>query len=298
MADSPTGRTAAVLRVAVFQVIAAATLWGISGVVARSLFNRDVEPAHLVQVRMTLGGLLLLPLAFRRGPWLPRASLPYAALYAVALAAVQLTYFQAIAAAGVAVAVFLQYTSPLLVAAWEAVRERRLPPRPVLLALGAASAGSALLVLPGGGLRVPLAGFLWGAAASVAMAVDTVLAASARRRGAGAVPLLAWSLVFGAVLFVPYRSPWSALAAIPGPDWPFFVYIALLATAVPFALYVAALGRLRGSVVMLLAMLEPVLGAALAWAVLGEALSGPQLAGGALILTGIALAVAGARRDG
>ncbi|MBI5067006.1 MAG: EamA family transporter [Deltaproteobacteria bacterium] len=282
---------------AVFQVIAAATLWGVSGVVARALFNRSVEPAHLVQVRMTLGGLALLPLAFRRGPWLPRASLPYAALYALALAAVQLTYFQAIAFAGVAVAVFLQYTSPLLVAAWEAARERRLPPRPVLLALLAAICGSALLVLPGGTLRIPLEGFLWGAASSVAMAVDTVFAGAAQRRGARAIPMLAWSLLLGALLFVPYRLPWTALAAIPGRDWPFFVYIAILATAVPFGLYAAALGRLRGSVVMLIAMLEPVLGAALAWVALGEALSGAQLAGGALILGGIALAVVGARRE-
>lgn len=286
------GRTTAVL-----QVIAAATLWGVSGVVARALFNRAVEPAHLVQVRMTLGGLALLPLAFRRGPWLPRASLPYAALYALALAAVQLTYFQAIAFAGVAVAVFLQYTSPLLVAAWEAVRERRLPPRPVQLALLAAICGSALLVLPGGALRIPLEGFLWGAASSVAMAVDTVFAGAAQRRGARAIPMLAWSLLLGALLFVPYRLPWTALAAIPGRDWPFFVYIAILATAVPFGLYAAALGRLRGSVVMLIAMLEPVLGAALAWVALGEALSGAQLAGGALILGGIALAVVGARRE-
>jgi drug/metabolite transporter (DMT)-like permease len=286
------GRTTAVL-----QVVAAATLWGVSGVVARALFNRAVEPAHLVQVRMTLGGLALLPLAFRRGPWLPRASLPYAALYALALAAVQLTYFQAIAFAGVAVAVFLQYTSPLLVAAWEAVRERRLPPRPVQLALLAAICGSALLVLPGGTLRIPLEGFLWGAASSVAMAVDTVFAGAAQRRGARAIPMLAWSLLLGALLFVPYRLPWTALAVIPGRDWPFFVYIAILATAVPFGLYAAALGRLRGSVVMLIAMLEPVLGAALAWAALGEALSGAQLAGGALILGGIALAVVGARRE-
>lgn len=294
MADTPPG---AGRSIAVFQVIAAATLWGVSGVVARALFNRAVEPAHLVQVRMTLGGLALLPLAFRRGPWLPRASLPYAALYAVALAAVQLTYFQAIAFAGVAVAVFLQYTSPLLVAAWEAARERRLPPRPVLLALLAAICGSALLVLPGGSLRIPLQGFLWGAASSVAMAVDTVFAGAAQRRGARAVPMLAWSLLFGALLFVPYRTPWDALGAIPAGDWPFFVYIAILATAVPFGLYAAALGRLRGSVVMLVAMLEPVLGAGLAWAALGEALSGAQLVGGGLILAGIALAVVGARRE-
>ncbi len=280
---------------AVGQVLGAAALWGISGVVARALFNRAVEPAHLVQVRMTLGGLALLPLALRGGRaggrWL--RLLP---AYAVALAGVQLTYFQAIQAAGVAAAVFLQYTAPLLVAGFESARERRLPPRPVLLALAAAVAGSALLVLPGGGLRIPPAGLAWGVASAFAMAAGTVLAGAAQRRGARPLPLLAFGLLAGSLLFLPLRTPWGALLAVGRGDWPFFLFIAVFATAVPFALYVAALGRLRGSVVMLVAMLEPVLGAALAWAALGEALSGAQLAGGALILAGIGLAVAGGRK--
>jgi drug/metabolite transporter (DMT)-like permease len=89
---------------------------------------------------------------------------------------------------------------------------------------------------------------------------------------------------------VGLRSPWQALATIPARDVPFFVYVALLATALPFTLYAAALSVLPGSVAMLLAMLEPVLAAGLAWVALGEALSPVQLAGGALILGAIAIA--------
>src|SRR6266542_133571 len=106
---------------AVAQVLAAAVLWAVSGVVARSLFRRAVDPAHLVQVRMLVGGLALLPVAAARGTArLAARSLPGVAAYALVLATVQLTYFEAIAVAGVAVAIFLQYTAPLLVAAWEA----------------------------------------------------------------------------------------------------------------------------------------------------------------------------------
>lgn len=281
---------------AVLQVVGAAALWGISGVVARALFRRDVDPGHLVQVRMMLGGLALLPLAVGGGMGLAPRWLALVPPYALALAAVQLTYFEAIAAAGVAVAVFLQYTSPLLVAGFEAARERRLPPRPVLLSLGVATAGSALLVLPGGALRVPAAGLAWGIASSVSMAAGTLLAGSAQRRGARPVPLLALGLALGSLLFWPARSPWAALASVPPGEWPFFLFIALFATAVPFGLYVAALGRLRGSVVNLVAMLEPALAGALAWVALGESLSGGQVVGAGLILAGVALAVAGSRR--
>lgn len=279
----------------VLKVLAAAALWGISGVVARSLFQRAVDPSHLVQIRMLVGGAALLPLlAWRRSLAVPARLWPALGGYAALMALLQLSYFEAIAAAGVAVAVFLQYTAPLLVAAWESLRARRLPPRPVLIALAAAIAGSALLVLPGGSLRVPLAGFAWGLVSAAAMAAATVVSGALRRRGMGALPLVAWGFLLGSLAFVPERTPWVALATVP--DWPYFLYVAVFATAVPFALYVSALGALAGTVTMLLAMLEPALAAALAWAFLGEALSPPQLVGGLLILGGVALAAAAARR--
>ena len=274
------------------QVLAAAALWAINGVVARSLFQRSVDPAHLVQVRMLLGGLALLPLAVAGGKArLPARALPAVAGYALVLAAVQLTYFEAIAAAGVAVAVFLQYTSPLIVAAWETARARRLPSRPMLVSMSLAIAGSALLVLPGGGVRVPARGFAWGIASALSFAAATILARRLRQRGIPATALLAAGLVLGSLAFVPLRTPWQALAAIPAPDWPYFLYVAILATAVPFTLYASALASVSGSLAMLLAMLEPVLAAALAWMVLGEPLAPVQLLGGALILAAIALAV-------
>ena len=61
----------------VVKVLAAAALWGISGVVARSLFQRAVDPSHLVQIRMMVGGAALLPLlAWRRSLAVPRQLWP------------------------------------------------------------------------------------------------------------------------------------------------------------------------------------------------------------------------------
>lgn len=272
-------------------MLGAATLWGVSGVVARSLFQRSVDPTHLVQVRMLLGGLALLPVAFaRHGGGLSARSLPSMAVYALVLTAVQLTYFEAIAAAGVAVAMFLQYTSPFLVAAWESARSRRLPSGTTLAAMSLAVAGSASLVLPGSGAHVPLRGFVWGIGSALSFAGATVVAGGLRRSGVPATTLLATGLAAGSLAFVPLRTPWRALATIAAPDWPYFIYVAIFATAVPFTLYASALATISGSVAMLLAMLEPVLGAALAWIALGEALAPVQLLGGALILAAIALA--------
>lgn len=281
---------------AVAQVLAAATLWAISGVVGRSLFRRAVEPAHLVQVRMLLGGLALLPVAFaRREARVPPRAVPAVVGYTAVLTAVQLTYFEAIAAAGVAVAIFLQYTAPLMVAAWEAARARRLPPRPILVSMSVAVVGSALLVLPAGSASVPLRGFAWGIASALSFAAATVLGGGLRRRGVAATPLLAIGLALGSLAFLPVRSPWQAVSTIAASDWPFFLWVAIMATAVPFTLFASALAWVSGSVATLLAMLEPVLAAALAWVALGEALAPLQLAGGALILGAIALAARASR---
>lgn len=272
-------------------MIAAAALWGVSAVVARVLFRRDMEPALLVQVRLLLGGLALLPIVLlRRSIGFSPRDIPRIVLYGLLLAAIQFTYFESIAAAGVAVAVFLQYTAPLMVAAWESAWARRLPEPGIILALALATLGSALLVLPGTGFEVPAAGLAWGLASAVSMAAVTLVATDLRRRGARTANMLVSGLLIGSLAFLPARMPWQALASVPGPAWPYIVYIALFATALPYMIFTTALASVSGSVAVLLCMVEPVLAALLAWAFLGEALSPLQLLGGALILVAIAIA--------
>ena len=57
----------------------------------------------------------------------------------------------------------------------------------------------------------------------------------------------------------------------------------------PYALYFAALARISAAHVSVTSTLEPVVSGLVAFAVLGETLAPPQLAGGALILAGIGL---------
>ena len=64
----------------------------------------------------------------------------------------------------------------------------------------------------------------------------------------------------------------------------------VLGTIVPFGLIVASLRHLSATRVGIVAMLEPVVATLVAYAWLGEALSGAQLAGGGIVLAGIVLA--------
>jgi drug/metabolite transporter (DMT)-like permease len=67
-------------------------------------------------------------------------------------------------------------------------------------------------------------------------------------------------------------------------------WVVVLGTVVPYGLILLALGALGSARTGLLGMAEPVLAGAVAWVVLGEALTAVQLAGALVVLTGILLA--------
>ena len=64
----------------------------------------------------------------------------------------------------------------------------------------------------------------------------------------------------------------------------------VLGTIFPFALSLGALHHLPATRVSIVAMIEVVLASIVAWVWLEETLSAAQLAGGAIVLTGIVLA--------
>ena len=106
--------------------------------------------------------------------------------------------------------------------------------------------------------------------------------------------------VFWSVVQPWWTFPWQdlyAAVALPGPlpeadvpAWLLVGWVVLLGTVVPYGLILLALRSLGSARTGLLGMAEPVLAAAVAWLVLGEALSAVQLVGGAVVLTGIVLA--------
>ena len=63
----------------------------------------------------------------------------------------------------------------------------------------------------------------------------------------------------------------------------------MIGTLVPFLLLVTALRHLPAARVAVVAMLEPVLGAVIAWGVHDQALAATQIAGGVVVLAAITL---------
>lgn len=155
----------------------AATLWGISGVVAKALFNRQVEPQTLVEIRLTGAFLLLLIILVLRGERLrvPRPQLVGLIFLGLAMTSAQFTYYFTIRLTGVSTALFLQYTAPIFVALYARLVDReRLSPLKVG-AIMLAIVGSYLLVTGGGGIRVSPLGLVGGILSAVTFGAYAII---------------------------------------------------------------------------------------------------------------------------
>jgi drug/metabolite transporter (DMT)-like permease len=80
------------------------------------------------------------------------------------------------------------------------------------------------------------------------------------------------------------------LADLSAPVWLLIAYVVIFGTVVPFALVVSALHHVPATRVTVIAMLEPVLAAVVAFAWLEQEIGALQVAGALLVLTGIVLA--------
>jgi drug/metabolite transporter (DMT)-like permease len=287
---------------------AAAVLWGVNGTVSKVILGSGLSSERLAQVRSlgaAVGLVAILAVYAPRRLRLTRRELPYLLLFGIGgLAFVQWFYFLAIHRLAIGVALLIQYLAPLLVALWarfayhEAVRRR------IWLALGLALTGLALIVnVFGGGSSLSTAGIAFSLAAAFTYALYILLAEHAVG-GRDPVSLLAWGFLcascFWAVLVPWWSFPGHAMtarASLGGnlsswhvPVWALATWMVTLGTIVPFFLLVSALRHVTATRAGIVAMLEPVAGALVAWAWLDESLGAVQLVGAGVVIAAIALA--------
>jgi drug/metabolite transporter (DMT)-like permease len=283
-------------------VLGACVLWGTSATLARWTMKQDVPALVIVELRLMLSVIVLaVAFAFVR-PALFRIARGDVGrlliLGTVGIAAVQGTYYTNVGWVGVGLAILLQYMAPAFVVAWQAARARRMPPRPLLVALALATAGVALLVLADGAAvaRANPAGVLLGIASAGFYAFYIVYSKSLVSRLSPWTVLFYGFLVAGLfwMLFVP---PWTiAQAGYDAGTWGLFGVIALGSALVPFAMFFGGLARVDAARAGIVALFEPIVAVGSAALFLHEGLSLAQGAGALLILAGVGLVAVLERR--
>ncbi|SEG86601.1 probable blue pigment (indigoidine) exporter [Actinacidiphila yanglinensis] len=197
------------------------------------------------------------------------------------------------------VAAVVGAVGPLLVAGLSAGLLRERPGRRAVAAALLGAFGVSLVVLgPGAGLDAT--GVLAGLGGAAAMAAGTVLTKRwGRPDGVGPLVLTGWQLSAGGLLIAPVallvEGPPPALDT---PNVLGYGYLALVNTALAYALWFRGIARMPVTSVSVLAFLSTLSAAVIGWLALGQALGALQLAGMAVAVAGTLLGQRPATRTG
>ncbi len=287
-----------------------ASTFGTSGSFATSLTRIGWTPGAAVTARVGLAALVLAVPALvqvrRRWPELRRrgrTSLARSArlvtLYGVvAVALCQLCFFQAVERLSVGVALLLEYLGIVLVVGWQWLRHGERP-RPLTVAGSTGALAGLVLVLDlTGGQHVDPVGVLWGLGAAVGLA--TFYLVSARTEEPLPPLAMAWAaMTVGAVLLVvaalvgvlPVHATFGPVR-IAGRTTSWLVPVLGLSLVAAVVSYVAGIGaarRLGARLASFVGLTEVLFAVLFAWLLLGQLPTGMQLAGGVLIVAGVAL---------
>lgn len=208
--------------------------------------------------------------------------------------------------AGIASLVLQAQVALTVVFAAMALRER--PSRLQVVGVAVGALGLVVVALGRGG-ETPLLAFLVTIAAAASWATGNVIARRLGRHGAAAQhPLAGVSVTVWSALVVPVPMFLLALA-VDGPEAVGLalthvtvaqalstLYTAWLGSLVGYGVWNTLLARHPASSVAPFTMLVPVAGILVAWVVLGETPSPAELAGGGVLLFGVALATGVVRR--
>jgi drug/metabolite transporter, DME family len=277
-----------------FLVLLAASLWATLGIIYKYLVSSyGVPPLALAGLRAGMGGLILLAgLLALRPSWLRlnRAALRVVLLYGVfGIALFYATYINAILSVGVAVAAVLLYTAPAWVAviAWRFLGERLT--RTHLVALLLTLTGSALVaqIFQPGLLRLNAWGIFWGLLSGLTYGLWSVFNKVGVRH-TNPWTLQCYGMLVGSLVLLLLQPLAPLAGALQSPATILWLLLLALGPTVGASVaYAAGVRTVPVSVASLIATLEPVLAALLAYLVLGETLSAGQIAGGGLILLAV-----------
>jgi len=240
----------------------------VGATVARHLFP-FLGPTGTVFVRVGFGALILLAIARPRLSSLTAAQWRGVVPFGLIIAGMNLCFYQSIARIPLGIAVTIEFLGPLGVA----IAGSRKALDFVWAAL--AAAGVAMLSVTGG--NVTSVGVLFALGAAVGWASYILLGQRVGRLVAGPDGL-ALALTVGGLALAPFGIAGAGARLLNLRNLGLGLVVAILSSAIPFSLEFAALRRLSSQVFGILMSLEPAMGAAAGFLLLGQLLSFRDLA--------------------
>jgi drug/metabolite transporter (DMT)-like permease len=281
----------------VLAVAAAASLWGTLGFFAKILYAQGVSFEALVAVRASVGWLaVFLFLLATQGAWglrVGRRDLAFLLpLGLVGFGAFYLLYFYTVRESTVGTAAILLYSAPafVVVLARLFLREPMNAAKVFALLL---TAGGIFMVAGAhnpANLKVSPKVLVTGLLSGLTYGLYAVIGRPVAGRLSPPV-ILSYAFAFGSALLILAALPTlDTLAGLPAASYALLLMLAVVHTAVGFALYTFGIRHLGAGRAAIVATVEPVVAGVLGVVLLGEELTALKALGGLLVLTGAVLA--------
>ncbi|WP_429421843.1 EamA family transporter [Nocardia sp. GAS34] len=291
------------VRAGVWLTVLSGLTFGASGAFAKSVMGAGWSPGATVAVRLTGAAAVMVVIALivdRRGLFdslgQARTVLAYGT---IGIALVQATFFFSVRYVPVGVSLMIQFLAPIPVMGWNWLANGRRPSTATLVGAVLALVGAALVIDVVHAGRLSVAGLAWATASMLGNAVFLVLSAhsSAILRpvvllgtGLTAAAATVWVLAAVRLLPVAFGDHPTTLAAHRIPVAVPMALLILISTVVAYLCGVAGAARIGSTLMSLVLLSEVLFAVVLSWLLLGEAVTPLQMAGGAGVVAGIALA--------
>jgi len=253
---------------------------------------RELGPAPTVTIRLVVAAAVLLALARPSLRGRSRRDWGAIVLLGVTLAAMNVTFYEAIARLPLGVVTTVEFLGPLGLAAAASRRPRDLVA--VVVALAGVVAVSGALSVPWD--RLDPVGFAFTIAAGAGWTAYILGTRSVGRRWRQ-LDGLALAMGLAALLVIPIGIAGASGVSFGALQLGAGALIGVLSSVVPYSLEMLALRRIDTRVFGILLSLEPAVSALAGLLILGQALSAPQVAGMALVVVASAMVMAAQRAE-
>jgi inner membrane transporter RhtA len=243
-------------------VIAGIASTQVGSAIAKTLFD-DLGPTGTVLLRTVFAALVLVLLWRPRVHGHPRSDLVLAAAFGLVLAAMNLSFYEALDRIPLGIAVTIEFVGPLAVAIGGSRR--------LLDLVWVTLAASGILLLARGGGDVNAGGVAFALLAGVCWASYILLSARTGRVFPGGSGL-ALAMTIGSVVLLPVGIAGAGSSLLDPALLATAAGVAMLASAIPYSLEIAALRRLPTAVFGILLSIEPAMAALAGFVILGEGL--------------------------
>ena len=277
----------------------AGIFWASSGVAVQDFFaHSEKTPMELTNIRMCMGGAILIMFAARRKNFRqtlgilnrhPRLWLDVVIYGVIGVMFMQYTYFQGIAAGGAAAATVICYACPAMVVIWDSFYDRRLPKRGEVVAVVLAMSGVFLLVTGGNPakLLVPLGCVLWSLASGAAFAFSAIYPKHLFARKIDTYFLTGVGMLIGGLTTFALTDDWNWQTFFASDVLFDVSWIIIFGTVGAFQSFNAGLKYLTPEEASITATTEPAASVIISWLIFGTAFGAVESFGIILVLLAI-----------